>query len=280
MDTVRTVEEMQQLADRWRREGQTIGLVPTMGCLHEGHLKLVDLARGQATRVVVSIFVNPIQFGPHEDFDRYPRDEKGDLEKLAARGVDAVFLPSVDEMYGPGHETYVDCTKLPDHLCGLRREGHFRGVTTVVLKLFMAVLPHAAVFGQKDYQQLLVISKMVRDLSIPVRVVPGETVREADGLAMSSRNAYLAPEERKRATCLHRALLLARRMADAGEVDASAIRRAMADVVGQAGGKVDYVAVVDPETLEELDRVGERAHAAIAAFVSKVRLIDNLRLKG
>ncbi len=280
MKVIRTVSEMQALSRSWARQGTVIGLVPTMGFLHEGHLSLVDTARERCGAVVVSIFVNPMQFGPKEDFNAYPRNEKQDLELLEARGTDVVFIPQLDEMYPKGFETRVELTRLPNHLCGLRREGHFRGVTTVVLKLFAAVLPNIAVFGEKDYQQLLVIQRMVRDLNLPIEVVAAPTVREPDGLAMSSRNSYLSPEERTMASCVFQALQRARQMANGGVVDTIMLRRAMTEIIEQAGAQVDYVAVVDPDTLEELLLVKERAHAAVAAFVGRTRLIDNIRLKG
>ncbi len=280
MDIIRTIGAMQEWAFRYRREGKRVGLVPTMGYLHSGHISLVDTVRQHADVVVVSIFVNPIQFGPSEDFDRYPRDEARDLALLDQAGVDAVFLPEVGDMYPPGFQTHVEVEKLPQHLCGLRRPGHFRGVATVVLKLFTSCMPHVAAFGAKDYQQLQVIRRMTRDLTLPIQIVEGTTVREADGLAMSSRNTFLTPDERQRATCVIRALREARKVVEAGETDAIAIRQKMASIIAEAGAKVDYIAVFNPDDLEELETISERAHAAIAAFMGKTRLIDNLRLKG
>ena len=280
MEIVRGVRELQKLSEGWRRAGLTIGLVPTMGYLHEGHLSLVDIVREKTDRVVVSIFVNPKQFGPTEDLGKYPRDEEGDLAKLAARGVDVAFIPIVEEVYPEGYETYVDCTRLPSYLCGARREGHFKGVLTVVAKLFNACMPHLAVFGAKDYQQFLVIRRMTRDLNLPIEVISGPTVREEDGLAMSSRNSYLDSEERPAATSLFRALNRARQLVTSGMVDAIMVRQAMTELVEQAGGRVDYVAIVHPETLAELQTINEQAHAAVAVFFGKTRLIDNMRLKG
>jgi pantoate--beta-alanine ligase len=280
MQVIRTIQEMQQLALQWKRAGETISFVPTMGYLHEGHLSLVDLARAHSGRVVASIFVNPTQFGPNEDFERYPRDEDSDLRKLEERGTDAVFIPTVQEMYPQGFETKVELSRLPRHLCGLRREGHFSGVTTVVTKLFNAVLPDSAVFGEKDYQQLMVLRKMTRDLNLPVRILAGPTVREADGLAMSSRNAFLEPAERKAAACVFQALTRARQLVNSGVVDTIMLRRAMTEIIEQAGANVDYVAVIDPDSLEELNIIKERAHAAVAVFLGRTRLIDNMRLKG
>lgn len=280
MDVIRRVKELQARSEEWRRAELTVGLVPTMGYLHEGHLSLVDIACGQADRVVVSIFVNPKQFGPTEDLARYPRDEEGDLAKLSALGVDVAFVPDLEEIYPRGYETYVDCTRLPSYLCGARREGHFKGVLTVVAKLFLACTPHLAVFGEKDYQQFLVIKRMARDLNLPVEVLSGPTVREEDGLAMSSRNSYLEPDARPAANALFKALNRARQLVTSGVVDAIMLRRAMTELVEQAGGRVDYVAIVDPQTLEELQTIDQEAHAAVAVFFGKTRLIDNMRLKG
>jgi pantoate--beta-alanine ligase len=280
MEVVRSVGAMQSLSRSWSREGLRIGLVPTMGYLHEGHLSLVDLALEKTQRVVASIFINPMQFGPNEDLERYPRDEGRDLSSLHERGVHAVFMPEAGEMYPDGFETVVELGRLPKHLCGLRREGHFRGVTTVVAKLFNAVLPDTAVFGEKDYQQLMVIKKMVRDMNLPIEVLAGPTVREDDGLAMSSRNAYLEPADRKAAACLFQALTRARQLVISGVVDTIILRRAMTEIIEQTGANVDYVAVIDPEKLDELQIIGERAHAAVAVFLGRTRLIDNIRLKG
>jgi len=271
---------MQKLSASWRRSGAVIGFVPSMGYLHEGHLSLIDVARERSDAVVVSIFVNPTQFGPRDDFDLYPRDEEADIAKLRARGVDAVLIPAVEEMYPTGFETQVELTRLPGHLCGLRRAGHFRGVATVVLKLFSAVMPDLAVFGEKDYQQLLIVSKMVRDLNLPIEVVAGPTVREPDGLAMSSRNSYLSPAERKSAACVYNALTRAHQLVNSGVVDTIRVRQAMTEIIEQCAATVDYVAIVDPDNLEELHIIGDRAHAAVAVFVGSTRLIDNMRLKG
>lgn len=280
MKIVRHIEEMQALSRSWRQAGESIGFVPTMGYLHEGHLSLVDVAASRASRMVVSIYVNPKQFGPTEDFERYPRDEAGDADKLGTRKVDAVFAPTDAEMYPKGFETIVECTKLSAHLCGLRREGHFKGVTTVVLKLFNAVLPDVAVFGEKDYQQLLVIQRMARDLNLPIEIVGAPTIRTPDGLAMSSRNSYLSPEDRKAATVLYRALTRAKQLVTSGMVDAVMVRQAMTEMIEQTGGRIDYVAIVDPDTLDECQTIQARAHAAVAVCFGKTRLIDNMRLKG
>lgn len=257
----------------------SVGLVPTMGYLHAGHMALVERARRENDIVVVSIFVNPTQFGPGEDFERYPRDEKRDLAQLRKAGVDFVFTPSPSEMYPEGFSTYVTVEGLSDKLEGAFRPGHFRGVATVVAKLFSIVLATRAYFGQKDAQQVVVIRRMARDLNLPHEIVAVPTVREEDGLAMSSRNVYLDAEERQSALVLSRALFMARDMYEKGERSAVEIRtaiRAMLDA--EPGVKTDYVTVSDPETLEEMDRVEGRALVALAARVGKTRLIDNLVL--
>lgn len=279
MEIVETISTMQQMARQWQLEGHTVAVVPTMGALHQGHVSLIDLACQRASKVVASIFVNPTQFGPNEDFEGYPRDEKADLKKLELHNAAAVFMPTVSEMYPEGYETKVELSHLPGHLCGMRREGHFAGVTTVVLKLFNAVQPQIAVFGEKDYQQLMIVRKMVRDLNLPVEVVAGPTVREEDGLAMSSRNRYLDSSERKAAASVYQALTRARQLVNSGTVDTIILRQAMTEIIEQAGANVDYVAVIEPASLEELNVVGERAHAAVAVFVGRTRLIDNIRLK-
>jgi pantoate--beta-alanine ligase len=280
MQVIKTIAEMQQQSLDWKRQGLTIGFVPTMGYLHEGHLSLIDLASERCDKVVVSIFVNPKQFGPNEDFTNYPRDEDGDLAELKERNVDVAFLPPESEFYPESFETVVTCTRLPAHLCGLRRKGHFDGVTTVVAKLFNATMPDVAVFGEKDYQQLLVLQRMTRDLNLPIEVLGGPTIREEDGLAMSSRNAYLAPEDRKAAASLFAALQKARQLVTSGMVDAIMVRQKMTDIIEQAGGKIDYVAILDPHDLNELETIKDKAHAAVAVFIGSARLIDNMRLKG
>jgi pantoate--beta-alanine ligase len=279
MEIIRTISAMQQQARHWQQEAKSIAFVPTMGFLHRGHISLVELAGKKADKVVVSIFVNPTQFGPNEDFERYPRDEDADLRKLEAAGTDVVFMPAVQEMYPKGFETNVGLNKLPRHLCGMRREGHFAGVTTVVAKLFNAVMPNMAIFGEKDYQQLVIIRKMARDLNMPTEILAGQTVREEDGLAMSSRNAYLQPAERKVAACLYQSLTRARQLVNSGTVDTIILRKSMTEIIEQSGANVDYVAVIDPDSLEELNIISGRAHAAVAVFVGRTRLIDNIRLK-
>jgi pantoate--beta-alanine ligase len=253
----------------------TVGAVPTMGYLHEGHLALVRRARAENDHVVVSIFVNPTQFGPNEDFARYPRDPDRDLALLRTEGVDVVFMPSVEEMYPKGFATYVNVERLTERLEGAHRPGHFRGVATVVTKLFHILQPHRAYFGQKDAQQLIVIRRMTRDLAFPVDIVDVPTVREPDGLAMSSRNVYLSPDERRAATVLFRALERARELWDAGVRDGDRLRMAMQEVIdGEPLARADYVSVADPETLDELGAIEGPALASLAVRLGSTRLID------
>ena len=260
-----------------RAAGRSIGLVPTMGYLHAGHLSLVDAARRDGHFVVVSLFVNPTQFGPHEDYDRYPRDTAGDLQKCEQAGVELVFMPEVAAMYPPDAATTVHVARLTDTLCGPCRPGHFDGVATVVAKLFNIVQPDAAYFGQKDAQQLAVIRRMVRDLDFPLRIVGCPTVREPDGLAMSSRNAMLSPDERQRATALYRALATARQRIYTGERESAAVVAAMRDVINAVHPtKIDYISIVDPETMQPVDRISGPVLIALAVRLGATRLIDNL----
>ena len=280
MDRIRTVDAMHEYAAHVRQAGERLALVPTMGALHDGHLALVREARERADRVVVSIFVNPTQFGPDEDYDDYPRDLDGDEAKLRELGVDAVFAPAASEMYPhaededfPGPLTWVTVDELTNSLCGAFRDGHFRGVTTVVAKLLNACNPHVAVFGTKDAQQLVVLRRMVEDLLMDVDIVGVETVREPDGLAASSRNKYLSEAERTQST-----VETARTRVEAGEQDAGAVVEAMHDVLGQADlGEVQYAEVVDATTLQPIDHIepGTDVLAAVAVFFEDTRLIDN-----
>jgi len=276
MKIIRTVREMHRTSDALRREGRRIALVPTMGYLHEGHLALVREAKEQADVAVVSIFVNPTQFGPKEDFGRYPRDFERDRALLEKESTDIIFSPGVPEMYPKGYSTYVEVKGLADHLCGLQREGHFLGVATVVMKLFNAVKPHVAIFGQKDYQQLKIIERMARDLDMDVEVIGLATVREADGLAMSSRNAYLSEEERTKALLINRAIKRAEEAFRGGERKASRLREEVRKILGSNNGiNIEYVTVCDAETLVDLEKIDGRALIAVAASVGKTRLIDN-----
>ena len=277
MNRIHTVAAMQAQSDAWRSAGRCIGLVPTMGFLHEGHLSLVDHSLNAADRTVVSIFVNPLQFGPQEDFAVYPRDLERDLNLLARRGVDAVFLPQTAEFYPADFSTFVEVEALTNSLCGPFRPGHFRGVTTVVTKLFTAVKPHLAVFGQKDYQQAAVIGRLVRDLNLDLRVEVAPTVREADGLAMSSRNVLLSAEERPRASTLYEALTSGRDRIEQGERDASRIIAEMrAHIERVLNPRIDYIAIAHPDTLEEVVHIAGPVVIALAVRLSNVRLIDNI----
>ena len=273
------VKELRGQVAAWKREGLEVGLVPTMGYLHEGHLVLIREANAQADRVIVSVFVNPTQFGPGEDYEVYPRDEAGDLAKAESAGAHAVFMPPVAEIYQDGAETSVLCERLPLHLCGAKRPEHFKGVTTVVAKLFGAVQPDVAVFGEKDFQQLQIIRRMTRDLLLPIRIVGIPTVREPGGLAMSSRNDYLSEEQRSDAKAIRSALLDSRGRVDKGEVDVGVLSRNVARTIEEGGGRVDYIEVVNPDTLEGLERISGSAHLAVAAFFGPARLIDNIRLR-
>jgi pantoate--beta-alanine ligase len=258
----------------------TVGFVPTMGYLHEGHLALVKQARVENSAVIVSIYVNPTQFGPREDFGAYPRELDRDLELLREEGVDIVFVPRDDEMYPPEFGSWVDVEKVTERLEGASRPGHFRGVATIVAKLFNVVQPSRAYFGQKDAQQAVVIKRMVADLNLGIEIVVVPTVRESDGLAMSSRNIYLSPGERQAATILFRALTLARQLRQGGEKDAGKIRRQMASLIQKEPlARIDYVSIADAETLEELNLIDCPALASLAVRIGKTRLIDNMPLE-
>ena len=279
MRIVTHVNEMKSIADEYRKEGKIIAFVPTMGYLHEGHLSLVDIAKKKGDVCVVSIFVNPIQFGPGEDYERYPRDVRRDERLLEKRGCDTLFYPSTSEMYPEDFLTRVRVEKLSNILCGKSRPGHFEGVTTVVLKLFNIVKPHVAVFGEKDYQQLVIIKRMVRDLNLDVEIVAGEIIREKDGLAMSSRNVYLDPVEREQATCLFRSLLLAQDMVKAGIRDTKTIIEAVNDFIKNFDrARIDYIKIVHPDTLEELEEIHDRARILLAVYLGGARLIDNMEI--
>lgn len=281
-EVVRGIEEMKAISEKFRSDGAIIGFVPTMGYFHEGHLSLMRRAKSECERVVVSLFVNPIQFGPQEDYERYPRDEERDARLAEKEGVDILFIPSVEAMYPEGYATYVEVERLTKGLCGRFRPGHFRGVTTVVLKLFNIVKPHKAYFGMKDYQQLKVIEKMTKDLNLDVQIVPCPTVREPDGLAMSSRNAYLSQEERESASIIYKSLLYAQELFQKGETNAEKLREAIEDILKKEPlvSKIEYVEVVHPETLEGLENIGkEGALIAVAIYIGKARLIDNILLR-
>jgi pantoate--beta-alanine ligase len=280
VEVIRAIAMARKVCDAARSAGRTVGFVPTMGAFHDGHASLIRRARDEGDHVVVSIFVNPLQFGPGEDLSRYPRDEDSDLAIAGDLGVDVVFGPSVEEMYPAGPpEVTVDPGPLGDRLEGAARPGHFRGVATVVAKLFAVVGPSTAYFGEKDAQQLAVIRRMVRDLSLPIEVEGCPTVREPDGLATSSRNAFLSPEQRDAAGCLFLALSEAAQMARGGERDAASLVAAMAREIGATPeARIDYAAVVDDETFEEVSAIDGPARALVAARFGDTRLIDNLLL--
>jgi len=276
MEVVHTIEEMRDVRDKYTG---SLGFVPTMGYLHEGHLELVRRARAENSRVAASIFVNPTQFGPKEDYAKYPRDTKRDLHLLDQEDTDIVFMPSAEEIYPPGSCTWVDVEKITEPLEGAVRPGHFRGVATVVAKLFNIVQPTRAYFGDKDAQQLAVIRKMVADLNMNVEIVAVPTVREADGLAMSSRNTYLDPEERQSALVLYKSLKLARKLYREGEKDANVIRDEMTSLIrGEPRADIGYVSVADADTLQELDKIEGPALVSLAVNIGKTRLIDNTTL--
>jgi pantoate--beta-alanine ligase len=281
MEVLRTNDEMTKWRDERSRKGQTVGFVPTMGYFHQGHLALMDEALRRADEVVVSIFVNPTQFGPGEDLDQYPRDLERDLKLCRDLGVQAIFAPEVEEMYPSGFQTRVQVENLTQNLCGQYRPGHFSGVALVVTKLFCAIRPHVAVLGEKDFQQLVVIKRLSKDLNLGVEIVAHPTVREPDGLAMSSRNRYLSEEERSSALSLSRSLLAARDMVAAGERQVDVLlARAKEMVETEPHTRIQYVQVVDEETMTDIDEVTPKAVMAMAVFVGQARLIDNMRLWG
>lgn len=281
MRTIHSVHETQSACRAARREGKRVAFVPTMGALHEGHLSLVRAARAQSDFVVVSIFVNPLQFGPNEDFSKYPRMLSEDCAKLAAENVDLVFAPTKDDMYPPNANTTVEVHGLSERLDGRSRPGHFKGVTTVVAKLFEIVRPELAFFGQKDAAQVAIIRKMVSDLNMDIEIVVEPTMREKDGLAMSSRNAYLHPDQRKQALVLHRALMRVQTAVDMGEVDSAKLAAIGKEVMAEEhGAKLDYFEIVDTNTLEPVNSVAKGALVAVAAWVGTTRLIDNVVVHG
>ncbi|ADE55250.1 pantoate--beta-alanine ligase [Coraliomargarita akajimensis] len=280
MQTISSINEMQSHAISMRSGGQLIGLVPTMGCLHEGHLSLIDIAKEKADKVIVSIFVNPTQFGPNEDFDKYPRVLEDDLQKCRDRGVDIVFNPSVADIYPQNYSTYVTEESISTDLCGVSRPNHFRGVTTVCLKLFNITRPDIAVFGQKDAQQCAVIKKMVQDLNLPLEIVVGETLRDPDGLATSSRNSYLTNTQREDALTIPRALEEGKKLVDQG---VRSVDRVVAEITHHLSQcrriRVIYVQMVDRDTMEPAREIIPGKHiVAVAAWVDQTRLIDNILL--
>ncbi len=280
MEIIDQPREIQEKAGIWRAQGLKIVLVPTMGYFHQGHLSLMEYGRQLGGRVVVSLFVNPTQFGPNEDYQHYPRDLVRDAGMAEKVGVDVLFAPIDRKMYLPGYQTIVMVEQLSRGLCGASRPGHFQGVATIVLKLFLLVNPHVAVFGEKDFQQLAIIRRMAVDLNLPIEVVGRPIIRELDGLAMSSRNSYLTPPERSSALCLYRSLLAARELVAAGERSAKKILATVREIIEPTPyTRIDYLAVVDPETLKEVDRLDGAARLMLAVWVGKTRLIDNTLLE-
>lgn len=275
MEVIADPVAMHRFSVECRRGGRTVGLVPTMGYLHEGHLSLVAESRRRCDCTVLSLFVNPIQFGPNEDYEKYPRDERKDLALCEAAGVDAVFLPSPAVMYAPDASVTVDESVLSQGLCGAKRPGHFRGVCTVVAKLFNLVQPDAAVFGEKDFQQVAVIRRMVRDLNFPIEIIPAPIVREADGLAKSSRNVYLSTEERRNALGLSKSIAAARTRIRGGETDAAAVLGEVAAILQEHALRIDYAELVDPDTLEPQRSARPGLRLILAAYCGRTRLIDN-----
>ncbi|MFP4159401.1 MAG: pantoate--beta-alanine ligase [Desulfobacterales bacterium] len=276
---MRDIEQMQETAEGLRQQGKSIALVPTMGFLHEGHLSLIRHGRQNADILVVSIFVNPTQFGPGEDYESYPRDPEKDSALAENQGADILFMPEKNDLYPRGYETYIYQESLPQHLCGLSRPGHFTGVMTIVAKLFNIIKPHYAVFGEKDYQQLAIIRKMTADLNFGIHIIGAPTVREPDGLAMSSRNKYLNQRQRNSALQLNRALSEAQEMTVKGENRARILIEAAVEKVSASPEvSIDYVKVCDPETLEDMEVVDRPALMALAAKVGRTRLIDNAML--
>lgn len=276
MKIIESIPRMTTFSRMMKKEGKSIGFIPTMGYLHEGHTSLIKTARKHTDVVVVSIFVNPMQFGPGEDFEKYPRDLKHDEEMVQQAGADVIFYPKIKEMYPEGYATYVNVEALTAGLCGASRPGHFRGVTTVVTKLFGIVKPDMAYFGQKDAQQAAVVKKMVEDLNMDVEIKILPTVREKDGLAMSSRNTHLSPEERKDALVLYQALQKAESLVKTGERNAKAIIGAMEEMIkSKPSARIDYIAVVDTKNLKPIERITQDALVAVAVSIGKTRLIDN-----
>ncbi len=281
MNVIESVAGMRGWSREARASGERLILVPTMGFLHDGHRELLRIGKREGGRLVLSIFVNPAQFGPGEDYGAYPRDIVRDLKIAGEEGVDAVFVPKAEEMYAAGYETYVEVERLSKYLCGRFRPGHFRGVATVVLKLFNVVTPHGAVFGKKDYQQFIIIKRMVKDLDLAIDIIGAETVREKDGRAMSSRNSYLSPEERSAASVIPRALDEAEAQFLAGERVGGVITDKMKKIIEKEPlAVVEYIEVTDPDTLQGLSRITGSALVAIAVRVGKARLMDNRVLNG
>jgi pantoate--beta-alanine ligase len=279
MFIIEKTTQMQETSRQIRSAGKTIAFVPTMGFLHDGHLELLREGKRRADALILSIFVNPTQFGPAEDYGQYPRDMEGDLKKAEGVGTDYVFAPPAGEMYPYGFQTKIIVERVPEHLCGLSRRGHFEGVATVVAKLFNITKPHVALFGQKDFQQLSVIRRMVTDLNMDIEIIGFPTIREPDGLAMSSRNKYLDPEERKSALCLKKSIDMTLKMIKEGERDPEKIKVEIRKLItSYPFTDIDYIAIVDPLTLDDIAMISERALLALAVRVGRTRLIDNTQV--
>lgn len=279
MKIITSISDMHKVSLALKGEGRTIGFVPTMGALHKGHVTLIDKAKRESNKVVLSIFVNPIQFAPGEDYHSYPRDKERDEIMASQSGVDVLFLPLADEMYPDGYETFVNVEGITELLCGKFRHGHFKGVATVVLKLFNIVMPDRAYFGEKDYQQMLVIKRMVNDLNLNIDIINMPTVREEDGLAMSSRNTYLDSRERTSAVSLYKALKISEDMVKNGERDTMKIINEMERIIrSETAAKIDYISICDPDTLKDIKTINGRALAALSVRIGNTRLIDNCML--
>ena len=278
MQIIDNIQAMQEIGNNWSA-GKKIGFVPTMGYFHQGHLSLVGKANKQCEITVVSIFVNPSQFGPNEDFESYPRDMQRDLELLSKYKVDYVFSPNPEQMYPHDYRTWVEVEGLSSILCGASRPGHFRGVATVILKLINIIKPNFMFMGEKDFQQVTVLQTMLKDLNCETQIVPCPIIREEDGLAMSSRNIYLNPEQRKQALCLYRAIQQAQAKYKQGLRDTNLLKKQAADLIINSGGKIDYISFVEPKTLQEVSIADDNTRIMLAVFIGKTRLIDNAPLK-
>ncbi|MDY0219242.1 MAG: pantoate--beta-alanine ligase [Candidatus Cloacimonas acidaminovorans] len=278
MQIIDNIQAMQEIGNNWSA-GKKIGFVPTMGYFHQGHLSLVGQANKQCEITVVSIFVNPSQFGPNEDFESYPRDMQRDLELLSKYKVDYVFSPNPEQMYPQDYRTWVEVEGISSILCGASRPGHFRGVATVILKLINIIKPNFMFMGEKDFQQVTVLQTMLKDLNCETQIVPCPIIREEDGLAMSSRNVYLNPEQRKQALCLYRAIQQAQAKYKQGLRDTNLLKKQAADLIINSGGKIDYISFVEPKTLQEVAIADDNTRIMLAVFIGKTRLIDNAPLK-
>ncbi len=280
MKIFRTIQEQQNYSLNNKCLNIKVALIPTMGLLHEGHLSLIDKAREYAGKIIVSIFVNPTQFGEGEDYKEYPRDEKEDLELLRDKNVDAVFIPVAAEMYPKDFKTFCEVHEISKKYCGRSRPTHFRGVVTVVLKLFNITQPDIAVFGEKDYQQYIIIKTMTEDLNLPIEIIPSPIIRERDGLALSSRNIYLGSEQRKEATIIYESLIMAKEMVDKGEKEVGLLKEKMAELIkSKRHTRIDYIEFVETETLERVERVDKPTRVLAAVWIGKARLIDNMEVK-